>query len=113
MMNWRFFVAHYIDDYTFNDVWARDAAGGLNDVDRRSEKNRNNPNYQKINDDITEILRPTPSFSGMDGFSAMAAVSHAVEKKLSELIAQRSDRRIEFLDLPAAIDAEVRRRITL
>lgn len=97
-------VVYYIDAYTRNDEWAEPSSEGENDVDRRAKKNRNNPNYKKIGEEIDQILGPHPFFSGMDSFAAMAMLSHKTEEKLSELIAERSGRQIRPLDIPRKID---------
>ncbi len=97
-------VMHYVDAYTKNDEWVESSSGNLNDVDRRAKKNKDNPNYKKIGEEIDRILRGQPFFSGMDSFEAMALLSHKIEEKFSELIVQKNGMHIRPFDLPQEID---------
>lgn len=106
-------IINYIDAYTRNDEWAEPAVQGTNDVDRRVEKNKNNPNYKKIGEEISRILQSVPFFSGMDSFEAMAAISHDVGKKLSELIIQKSGVQIASLNLPEEVDKILRTHLKM
>ena len=61
-----FLVMHYVDDYTRGSDWVTSAAIErgitINDVDRRIQKNLNNPNYQKMNEDSLILHKGHPFF---------------------------------------------------
>ena len=104
-------VAHYIDDYTTGGEWATPAAHMpdgtfINDIDRRMEKNRNNPNYKEIDAEDLRTLQDLQIFSGKSSFETMAVVSHEVEKKLVSLV--RSWTGISHFRIPEIIDDRIR-----
>jgi len=106
-------LIHYIDAYTRNDEWTEQAAENQNDLDRRAEKNKKNQNYTKINDEITDILRSHPFFSGRNGFEAMVVIGREIEKKLSPLISMRLGVPIEPVKIPETIDGLLRTQTTV
>ena len=105
-------AGHYVDDYTRGDEWAlpaeRRGEHMINDVDRRVEKNQNNPNYDKIDAEAKEMLRANPFFSGKTSFEAMAVVSHKIEKTFAHLLGARDGTRIDPLDIPEIIDQKIK-----
>ena len=106
---------HYIDDYTVGGEWASPATRPLrgalvNDVDRRMEKNKNNPNYKKIEaEDLKELLalRVFPRMSSFaSSFEAMAVVSHEIEKRLLSRV--KAWEGINPLRIPEIVDKKIR-----
>ncbi len=106
-------LIHYTDAYTRNDLWTEPASGDLNDLDRRAEKNKNNSNYQKINDEIKGMLSNNPTFRGLTGFEAMVVLGREIEKKLSPFLSMRIGGIIEPVKIPETIDKLLRERVTL
>ena len=105
-------VAHYVDDYTQNDEWVMSAgmvenSKIVNDVDRRAEKNKNNPNYEKIDKEVVDILKKYDFFFGMTSFEAMAMISHEIEKRFAVLISRKAGTQIDSLDIPEFIDTKI------
>ncbi len=109
-------VAHYIDDYTIGGEWVEpmarvSGATFINDVDRRMERNKNNPNYKKIDIEDSLVLRGSPIFYGMSSFEAMAAVSHEIEKKLSLFIKTKSGIQVDPFSIPEMIDGKIKEEL--
>ena len=110
--DWAVLVAHYIDDYTRDGNWVEPASDGMNDVDRRILKNRNNQNYTRMNQESAQQFEQYPIFSGKDACSVMALLDRIIEKDLTALIAKRSQKTIAPLELPEVIDAELKRKVS-
>lgn len=110
-------VMHYIDDYTIGGEWVKPAEKTqngtiINDIDRKMERNFNNPNYQKMNDEAIIFYKGHSFFEGKTTFEAMADISHLIEKRLSELIKERNKEIIESAELPEIIDREIKDKIS-
>lgn len=105
-------VVHYVDDYTRNDEWVLSAERQdgkiINDVDRRAEKNRTSPRYEKIYREITEIIRAHPFFAGMTSLQAAIAVSHEIEEKIALMLEVRSGTRIAPCDIPEEVERKIK-----
>ena len=106
-------VMHYVDAYTRNDEWAELSAQGVNDVDRRAQKNRENPNYKKIADEIEAIFAEHDFSSDPDPFNVMAVISHRIEDTLCRLIFERGGAQIDPLCLPEEIDKRIKEDLIL
>jgi len=104
-------VVHYIDDYTRDGMWVEPVIDNLNDIDRRAEKNRNNPNYHLMDLEISKIFHDHPFFAGKPVFDAMVIVSHMIEERLSGLVAERNNIEIQPLYFPEVMDAMLFREI--
>lgn len=105
-------IVNYADAYTRNDDWAEPATPNLNDLDRRAEKNKNNPNYAKINEEVADILRGHLFFGGLNNFEAMVTLGREIEKTVSRFIKAKSGREIEPLKIPETVDGLIREKIT-
>lgn len=104
---------HYIDAYTRGSMWverAEVAAGGrsVNDLDRRIERNRNNPDYWKIAEEIAGIFRDNPFFSRRTVFEAMVAVDHDIERLLAPRLSAGAGKPVDPLQIPEFIDGTIK-----
>lgn len=99
-------IMHYVDDYTKESDWVEPAKEGINDFDRRIIKNESNPNYTELNKEGTGWFHKdeTP-------FQAQRRIGHMVQRKISELIKEKSGIDINPLNLPEFIDNEIKKKI--
>ena len=109
-------IMHYVDGYTRGSDWVlpveRDQLGAVkNDVDRRLEKNRNNPAYRRIQIEQTAGLVGHPTLGGKDINAAAGQVLHGIERQLCDLIRARTGTNIDPLALPEIVDREIKRKI--
>lgn len=108
-------VMNYVDGYTRDAAWAEAAfeEGGsyLNDVDRRRMKTDGNPNYARTEAEAQEQFGKHDFFGGKKSAQALADVSHIAEKKLTDMIEQRSHIKIDPVRLPEFIDQCIREKI--
>lgn len=104
-------VLHYVDAYTRNDEWVEPAEAGINDIDRRAEKNRQNHNYQKITDEISAIFASRDFFPKLDSLAVMALVNHMIEEKISRLISERNGVDVGALFIPEEIDRRLKAQL--
>jgi len=107
---------HYVDGYTRGDVWAepvvkQEDGSVLNEVDRRTRKNLDNPAYRKANEESVPLFEGSPLLRGRGGIENEGLVCHEIEKKLAEIIAARTGKKIDPLELPEVVDAEIKRKI--
>ena len=109
-------VLHYIDGYTLDDKWAESAMRAedgsiLNDVDRRMQKNLENPTYRKQAEELAYAYDENPLLRGRGPHENEAMVCHEIEKKLAEIIASRTGEKIDPLELPEIVDLEIKKKI--
>lgn len=109
-------IMHYVDGYTRGSDWVesvgQDAQGRpQNDVDRRIEKNRNNPAYRRIQVEQTAGLVGHPTLGGKDINAAAGQVLHGIERRLCDIIKARTGKEIPPLTLPEVVDQEIKRKI--
>jgi hypothetical protein len=103
---------YYIDAYTRGGAWAEPVdPAGINDIDRRRNKNEENPMYAKINVEATKVLQGDPFFAGIDLFRAMAVLGHEIEKKFAHYIKVKSGINIKPVKIPEMIDEELKKRV--
>jgi hypothetical protein len=93
-----YLTMHYIDDYTINTDLAQDSIGGRNDLDRRIDKNENNPNYNGINESGKEI------FSGKTTYQKQRKTGYSVQEYLNHKINILNGESDASIDLPHKID---------
>lgn len=109
-------VIHYVDGYTRGSEWAEPAAmaesdGMINEVDRRTQKNLDNPNYRKFDEESVAKLAGNPVFQGLGSLKGEGLVCHMIEKQLAELINQKTGETINPFELPEIIDREIKSKI--
>lgn len=104
-------AAYYIDAYTRGEGWAEPAGDSENDLDRRVQKNKENPAYTKINIEAAKILQSDPFFSGMDPLGAMAVLGHDIEKMVAEVIKKKNGTAIKPEMIPETVDAEIKKAV--
>lgn len=102
-------ILHYVDAYTIDSRWTVPAAadgGGatVNDLDRRVERSRANPRYARLEAEAATRLGETIS-------AAQRRIGRLVERRLAELVGERTGVPVDSLDLPVVVDDEIRRRI--
>lgn len=103
---------HYIDGYTRNSEWVKPAekrgdGSIVNEVDRRTEKNLDNPTYRKQDQEYVASFEGSPLLQGRGPIENERIVCHEIEKRLSAIIASRTNEEVEPLRLPEVIDAEI------
>jgi hypothetical protein len=102
-------VMHYIDDYTTGAEWTLPAfqIDGVwqNDLDRRIAKNKENVNYQILNEE------GRARFGGRRTFEMQLEIGKKIEELLTTLINERSNILINPQDLPSLIDKRIRQKI--
>lgn len=102
-------VMHYIDDYTFEDEWAKEAElNGLekqNDLARRMRKNETNPRYQRLNE------TGRVHFNGQTTYQAQLQTGKRVEARIARLIEQRRGLVIDPSDLPVVVDNIIKKKL--
>lgn len=109
-------VMHYTDGYTCGSDWAEPVMRGkngeiINEVDRRMQKNLENPNYHK--QDVESIAGFT-GHSLLEGRGCMeneSVICHMIEERLVTLIAEKTSEKINPLELPEIIDREIKNKI--
>lgn len=109
-------IIHYVDGYTRGSEWAEPAAMAesgemINEVDRRTQKNLDNPNYKKLNKESVAKLAGNPTFQGLGYIEGDGLVCHMIEKRLAKLINQETGEIINPLELPEIVDREIRSKI--
>ncbi len=109
-------IMHYVDGYTRDDKWVWPMAvekdgETTNEVDRRTEKNLENPKYRKIDQELKPMFANHPILEGHGPLENEGIVCHLIEKRLVEVITQRTGETINSLELPQVVDEEIRKRI--
>ncbi len=105
-----YLIMHYVDVYTVGDRFVEPAekiSGDMykNDLDRRIDKNENNPNYTNLNEESRAY------FDGKSLYQVQREVGYEVEEKLAQLLAVRAEETIDPKFLPEYIDTEIRKKI--
>lgn len=114
-----YLIMHYVDDYTRGSEWVipveTDGTGKkINDLHRRMQKNRSNPNYTRIREEIEGELIKDPELKKelgeRDLFALMVELSSAIAQLFTLLIAKRQLTRIPWdpTMLPEIADDHVR-----
>ena len=109
-------IIHYVDGYTRGSEWADPVAvtengEAINEVDRRTQKNLDNPTYKKFDEESVAQLAGNPIFRGMGSLRGEGLVCHMIEKHLAERIHRKTGEMINPLILPEIIDQEIRSEI--
>jgi len=109
-------LMHYVDGYTRGSDWAEPVAKEedgmvVNEVDRRTRKNLENPNYRKKNEESIVEFTDNPILHGRGGIENEGVVCHLIEKRLAALITERTEETIDPLGLPEVVDQEIRKKI--
>jgi hypothetical protein len=103
-----YLIMRYVDDYTRGSAWVAPADENLqNEIDRRADQNRANPDYRRMDEEGRSFYEGT-SFAGMSRFEAQAAAAHLAEAKLAELLRIRAGLEMEARRVPEAIDTILR-----
>ena len=107
---------HYVDGYTRGSEWVEPAITAesgevTNEVDRRTQKNLENPNYLRQNQDSVAAFADHPLLQGRGPIENEGLVCHMIERRLAEIITQRTGEKIDPLALPEIIDQEIRKKI--
>src|SRR5207249_689898 len=90
-------VMHYVDNHTINSEWSTDTetlpnGNRINDLNRRIEKDRQNPKYQKINEEGKEY------FEGKTSYEMLESVVEAIELYLVKMIKEKTGQNIDPKD---------------
>lgn len=112
-----YLICHYADDLSIGSNWVTpsriDERGTrVNIIDDRAEGNKAKPEYTTISQEIgQELGQGDPMFVRMDTHDAMALVSHMIERRLTEIIRQKTGEVIDPLCLPELVDQKIREAI--
>ncbi|MEW6610791.1 MAG: hypothetical protein AB1352_04180 [Patescibacteria group bacterium] len=106
-----YLVLHYVDDISQGSDWVKESDGTKNTIDYRIEATQQKLGYSKIGEEIAAELEKNEFFKGMNVATAMATVSHLIERRLAKLIQDRSGVEIEPLKIPEYIDQKIREKI--
>jgi len=109
-------VLHYIDGYTVDDRWVEPVmktgdGSVLNEVDRRKQKNLQNPTYRKQDKELAPAFAGNTLLRGRGPIENEGVICHEIEKKLAEIIASQTGEAINPFELPEIIDKEIRKNI--
>lgn len=110
--DWAYLICHLVDDYSVGSDWVRpslaDKSGKTvkNIVDYRAEENVAKPAYKKISEEVAVELIGS-KFEGINNHHAMAIVSHKIEQRLAERIAERTGEAIDPLKLAELVDRKI------
>lgn len=110
-------VLHYIDNYTRGSSWVEPAVldvslgKRINDLDRRSERNAENPTYEKMNAEGIRLNSGDSVLDGMTRFESSAFVNHLIEKKLADLINGCGVNIEDPLNIPEIVDERIKNKI--
>ncbi len=105
-----FLVMHYVDDYTIDAGWSAQTdtlpdGRKVNDLNRRIEKARQNPKYQKIGEEQKTYFHETKFFEIQEG------VGESIERYLAARITEKTGLEIDPKDLPTFIDDQIKKQI--
>jgi len=101
-------IIHYVDGYTRGSEWVEPMDAEMNEIDCRMQKSLDNPTYQKQNKEFTSKFDSHPLLRGRGPIENEALVCHMIEKKLAELINQKTGETINPLELPEIIDRKIK-----
>ncbi|RJR13510.1 hypothetical protein C4585_01920 [Candidatus Parcubacteria bacterium] len=105
-----YLVMHYVDDYTSGSNWAdplqqKEDGTIVNAFDKRMEKNVQNKDYQIRNEE------GRARFDGRTTFDAQYEIGAAVEKRLAEILSEKTGEVWDPKLIPEKIDARIKERI--
>jgi len=98
---------HYVDAYTVGSEWVAPSDGVTNEINMRTQKNKDNPTLSNLHNDGRRIL------GGRDYDDVMLDVCRKIEILFVQLIKEKKDVRIDPLRLPEYIDEQIKREILL
>lgn len=102
-------IMHYVDNYTINAQWANEATQEnemwINDTDRRTRKNANNPSYKKLDEESRAHL------GGESLWECRARQLPLIEQKLANLIKDEKFKDLNPKQLPEVVDQLIREEI--
>jgi len=111
-----FLTMHYIDDYTKGDMWVTPVEmdkehSRINDIDRRLREG--GQRYAKKMEEEETAFRdnPDPFFHNKKGLQIISEIAHMVERRLADLVSERSGEAVDPLELPEIIDNVVREAV--
>ncbi|MBI3558763.1 hypothetical protein HY085_00030 [Candidatus Gottesmanbacteria bacterium] len=100
-----FLICHYVDDLSIGSNWIlpNRAENGqeINIIDERAAANKKKSYNSTLNQEITKVL-------GIDGFDAMAEVSHLIEQRLAKAIFEQTGETVDPLKIPEFIDEKIK-----
>lgn len=113
--DWAYLIVHYVDDSSVGSDWVSpsqiDTTGRrTNIIDVKTEANKAKSVYQRIIEEIGEELRGS-KFEGMNNHDAMFIVSHGIERRLVQRIAEKTGETINPLLIPELVDQKIKMAI--
>lgn len=114
--DWAYLIAHYVDDCSVGAEWvepSRMNADGtrVNIIDYRVIDNKAKADYNRISQEIEAELVGHPLLGGMNNHDSMSIVSHGIERRLVQRIAERTGESIDPLLIPELVDQKIRQAI--
>lgn len=114
--DWAYLIVHYVDDCSVGADWvelSRINPDGtrVNIIDYRAIGNKAKADYDKISQEIGAELAHHPVLGGMNNHDSMSIVSHGIEKRLAQRIAERTGESIDPLFIPELVDQRIRQAI--
>jgi len=105
-----YLVLHYIDDYSVGSDWAQENSIGddgvrRNNLDRRMDANDANKRYAVLNEEGRQ------HFDGRTSFEAQRQIGKVVEKRLAQLLTERTGKPVDPIELPELIDNTIKAQI--
>jgi hypothetical protein len=103
-------VMHYVDDYTSGASWAvpalrKEDGTIVNALDKRMERNMQNKDYQLLDQEGRD------HFGGRTTFEAQRDIGVEVEKRLADMLSQKTGEGWDPKTIPEKIDALIKKRI--
>ncbi len=102
-----YLVMHYVDNYTLGSDWVKPINGMTNEIDNRTEKDKNNPTLKNLQEDSKKIL------NGRNYVDVMKDTGHDIEKLIVKLIKEKKNIEVDPLRLPEFIDEEIKKEINI
>jgi hypothetical protein len=105
-------ITHYVDGYARGDAWVDPASreagmDPLNDIDRRMQKNLDNPVYRKQAEELKAEYFKHPLLRGRGPHENEQFVCHRIEAVLAGTIDLWTGEKIDPFDLPEFVDREI------
>lgn len=115
--DWAYLIVHYVDDCSIGTDWVRPSqvnttGNRVNIIDYRAEGNKAKTGYNRISEEISAELADHPVLGGMNSHDSMSIVSHGIERRLAQRIAEITGESIDPLLIPELVDQRIRQALT-
>lgn len=113
--DYAYLVVRYVDDISIGSDEIKPSFHTAKDemfnaVDMKMTQNKAKSVYQVIGQEISKELEGT-DFEGMDPHDVMTIIDHETEKRLVERIFERTEERINSLQIPELVDQKIQQNI--